>query len=296
MFRFPKAALDPQTIEPYCRDDFLTLELEGNYYLLDFSLDEEEFDDEWLETSDNLSKLIPIREQILRGDYRALYLGWLKAISIEEPDEDNPEEEPPIPAGLGNLDSSHRTFIEFFALDEHLVKAAAKTSPEIQPEPTASLEKALLQLTHDECLTFLSRVLNNEPQVGMALQKRLRQLSGLKPVSVGQDRREAGDIFKEAGHLQQEYLRRQKAEAEQKRIQKLLDLAKHEEATWHWVESLIGQKQAGPYAEAAQLLVSLRDLAIYQNRLLKFQERFITMQDRYRNRPALMERFKRAGL
>jgi hypothetical protein len=296
LFRFPKSVIDPQAILPYCREDFLTLELEGSYYILEFALDEEEPGDEWLEATGDLGKLIPIREQIMQGDYRALYLSWLKAVSMEDPEEDNPETEPPIPTGLGKLNSSHQAFIEFFDLDEHLVKAAAKASPELQPASIAPLEKALLQLTRKECVTFLRQVLNNEPQVRLSLQKRLEQLTDAKPVNVGQGQRLAGQLFKEAEQIAQEDLRRQKAEAERKRIQGLLDLAGREEATWRWVESLIGQKQAKPYDEATQLLVNLRDLAIYQSQLPKFQERFSAIKEKYSSRPSLIERFKRAGL
>ncbi len=296
MFRFPKSAIDPDAIQPYCRENFLTLELEGNFITLEFALDEEEPGDEWLEATGDLGKLIPIREQILQGDYRALYLIWLKAVSSEDPEEDNPETEPPIPAGLGKLNSSHQAFIEFFDLDEHLVKAAAKASPELQPTSTVPLEKALLQLTRKECVTFLRQVLNNEPQVRMALQRRLEELAGSKPAKVKQGQRQVGSIFEEAGRMEQEDLRQRKAEAEQKRIQKLLDLAEREETTWNLVESLLEKKQAKPYDEATQLLVNLRDLAIYQKQLLKFQERFLVIKEKYRSRPTLLERFTRAGL
>jgi hypothetical protein len=232
----------------------------------------------------------------MQGDYRALYLIWLKAVSIEDPEEDNQETEPPIPAGLGKLNSSHQAFMEFFELDEHLIKAAAKASPPFQPASVAPLEKALTQLSRDECENFLCQVLNNEPQVRMELQKQLEQLAGIKPTSAGQGQRQAGNLFKEAERLEQEALRQQKAEAERKRIQELLDLARREEATWHWIDSLIGQRQAKPYEEATKLLVDLRDLAIYQNRLQQFQERFLAIKEKVRSRPALMERFRRAGL
>lgn len=296
LFRFPKSVLDPQAIQPYCREDILTLELEGSYYILELSLDDEELDYEWLEGEGMLGKLTPIREQIMQGDYRALYLCWLKAVSIEDPEEDNPETEPPIPAGLGKLNSSHQAFIEFFELVPHLAEAAAKASPPLQPKSNAPLVQALTQLSREECENFLRQVLNSEPQVRMALQKRLEQLIKIEPVSAGKGQRQAGNLFKEAERLEQEALQQQKAEAERKRIKELIDLAEREEATWRWVESLIGQKQAKPYDEATKLLVDLRDLAIYQNQLLKFQERFLAIKEKYRSRPTLMERFTRAGL
>jgi hypothetical protein len=296
LFRFPKSVIDPDAIRPYCREDFLMLELKGNYYLLEFSLNDEEPDYEWLESEGMFGKLTPIREQIIQGDYRALYLSWLKAVSVEDPEEDNPETEPPIPAGLGKLNSSHQAFIEFLELDGHLIKAAAKASPKLQSASIAPLEKALTQLSREECENYLRQVLNNESQVRMVLQKRLEQLAGIKPASAGQGQRQAGNLFKEAERLEQETLRQQKAEAERKRIQELLALAEREEATWRWIDSLIGQRQAKPYAEATKLLVDLRDLAIYQNRLQQFQERIIAIKENYRSRSTLMERFSHAGL
>jgi hypothetical protein len=296
LFRFPKSVIDPHSIRPYCREEFLTLELKGNYYILEFSLDDEEPDDEWLEPEGLLGKLAPIREQIMQGDYRALYLSWLKAVSIDDPEEDNTETEPPIPAGLGKLNSSQQAFIEIFELDPHLVKAAAKASPPLQPKSIAPMVQALNQLSREECEIFLQQLLNNEPQVRLALQKRLEQLAGTKPVSAGKGQRQAGNLFKEAEQLEKETFRKQKAKAEQKRIQELLDLARREEATWRWIESLIGQRQAKPYDEATKLLVDLRDLAIYLNRLAQFQERIILIKEKYRSRPTLMERFSRDGL
>jgi hypothetical protein len=287
-FRFPKSAIDSHAIRPYCREEFLTLELKGNFYILEFLLDNEEPDYEWLEGEGILGKLTPIREQILQGDYRSLYLSWLKAVSIEDPEEDNPETEPPIPAGLGKVNSSLQAFLEFFDLDPHLVKAAAKAS--------ANLELALAQLSREECDEFLHQVLKNEPQVRIALQKRLEQLAGVTSSSTGQGQRQAGYLFKEGVRLEKEALRKQKAEAEQKRIQELLKLAGREEATWRWIESLIGQRQARPYDEATKLLVDLRDLAQYQNRLDQFQERFLVISEKCSKRPSLMERFSRAGL
>ena len=296
LFRFPKSVIDPHAIRSYCRKDFLTLELKGNYYILEFSLDDEEPDYEWLEAEGALGKMAPIREQIMQGDYRALYLSWLKAVSIGDREEDNTEIEPPVPAGLAKLNSSHQAFTEFFELDPHLVKAAAKASPPLQPKSNAPLVQAITQLSREECENFLRQVLNNEPQVRMALQKRLEQLAGTEPVSAGKSQHKAGKLFKEAKRLEREALQQQKAEAEQRRIQELLDLAGREEATWRWIESLIGQKQAGPYDKATKLLVDLRDLAIYQNQKPKFQERFLVIREKYSNRPTLMSRFSHAGL
>ena len=297
LFRFPKAVIDPQAVLPYCRDNFLSLDLEGDYYILEFSPQDDEPDGDWVEAEGDLDRLIPIREQIIQGDYRALYLGWLKAITLEyDVDEVSQQIEPPVPAGLGKLHTSQQAFIRFFDLDEYLVAAAAKASPELQPASTEPLDKALLKLTRQECVRFLRQVLNGDSQVRVTLQKRLAQLAGTQPASLVQGQRQAGELLQEAERILQEAERQQQVEVERKRVQALLDLAKREESTWRWVESLIEQKQARPYDEATQLLINLRDLAIYQDRLPGFQTRVQAIKAKYGSRPSLMDRFKRAGL
>jgi hypothetical protein len=59
---------------------------------------------------------------------------------------------------------------------------------------------------------------------------------------------------------------------------------------------LIEQKQARPYDEAVALLVKLRDLAVFQNRLPEFQPRLAGLQAQYANRPAFQKRLRKVGL
>jgi hypothetical protein len=62
----------------------------------------------------------------LRGDYRALYLAWLKALEVD--DLLGSVLEAPVPSGLRQLSPALRIFGEFFEIDESLVQAAAKAS------------------------------------------------------------------------------------------------------------------------------------------------------------------------
>jgi hypothetical protein len=73
-----------------------------------------------------------IREQILAGDYRALYLGWLVGVSPEYAEIDEDEEEPPVPPGLGKLGRPLQTMCRVFGIDEDLLQAAAKASGKSQ--------------------------------------------------------------------------------------------------------------------------------------------------------------------
>ena len=62
-----------------------------------------------------MSQLIQIRNEIEKGDYRSLYIGFLLAISIGLPDEDTME--PPVPPGLASPTASQESLIEFLEIE-----------------------------------------------------------------------------------------------------------------------------------------------------------------------------------
>ena len=65
---------------------------------------------------------------------------------------------------------------------------------------------------------------------------------------------------------------------------------------WRDVQALIEEKKARPYDEAVALLVQLRDLAVFQDRLPEFETRLAALQAHYANRPAFQERLRKASL
>ncbi|MCL5276160.1 MAG: hypothetical protein M1434_15680, partial [Chloroflexi bacterium] len=249
-----------------------------------------------------LGRLVSLREQIIQGDYRMLYLAWLKAKmfyefdGVEDGEVEEDEPEPPVPAGLRKLTAGLKTFMTLFEIDPNLVKAAAESSDALEPISDEALASALASLPRQECDAFLLRVLQNEPQVGRDLRKRLIELAGLEKPASSQRSRRPSALMDTAKRYEQEERRREQAEAERQRIRELEELSQREEPTWTWVDRLLEQRAAKPYDEAVALLVKLRDLAAYQNRLPAFEIRFAAMANRCTGRRSLMERFRRVGL
>ena len=99
----------------------------GAHLIIEWRRDEEEPSGEWVEGEGWLARLLPIREELERGDYRALYLGWLHAASCNEFPEETLEQL--VPAGLGKLTAAQRSLVEFLDIDEDLLTAAAQDSP-----------------------------------------------------------------------------------------------------------------------------------------------------------------------
>jgi hypothetical protein len=66
---------------------------------------------------------------VMRGDMRSLYLGWLLCAQDEAFDEE--ELEPPVPPGLGKLTPPLESLASFLGSEEDLLQTAAKLSSEL---------------------------------------------------------------------------------------------------------------------------------------------------------------------
>ncbi|MBM4465940.1 MAG: hypothetical protein FJ014_10385 [Chloroflexi bacterium] len=307
-FRFPKGLLDPKQIEPYLWEYCIDLKPVGNYLILDISLDEEEGSD-WIEGEGWLSSLSRLRDDLLEGDYRALYLAWLRAAELQ--DTDDAELEPPVPPGLSELSPPLTSFVELFDLDEYLLQAATEASPQRQSAPAIPPEEAIARLSPAERDAFLMRLARGEAHLSLTLNRRLQELvgasprppagGGTAPVDGGRGvaaapRRMWGELWATADQLRREAKRRAAEAAEARRIQELQAFAPREAEAWRDVVALIEEKKPASYDKAVALLVRLRDLADYQGRLADFQTRVADLQERYANRPALRDRLQRARL
>lgn len=295
MFRLPKDLADAQAIESYCLEDRITLEEHDQYFLIEVT---GENDDgyEWVESDGILGQLTSLREQLLRGDYRMLYIMWLKAMESDR-EMDDDEMGPPVPAGLGRLDAALQALVEFFDVNPHLVTAAAAGSgKKAEPAPEPDLETAIHKLTRAEANHHLLQLVRGEPGALPLLKKRLRELSGCSATPGSRPTLTVAELVEQADQFERQALRRAREEAEKKRLERLEIVAQNEEAIWINVEVLLNQKRGGAYDEATQLLVELRDLAKLMKQSAQYQERFGLIHAKYGKSTALMDRFRHAGL
>lgn len=134
MLRVPKRLLDLKLAATYCRGNAAETWTKGDYVLLDVTSEEEpEYDEEIDE--DYFQPMLALRDELMRGDHRLLYLLWLLEVQAEEADDD--EHEPPVPPGLGELTMAQILFCEVMRVDRDLVRAAAERSAPLAPEAPA---------------------------------------------------------------------------------------------------------------------------------------------------------------
>jgi hypothetical protein len=296
MFRFPRAAVDVASAMAYCQplivEETISFSTEAAYILLNIEFHEEGGSD-WMEEPGSLSAMLNLRDDIVRGDYRVLYLAWLKALEVE--DLLRSVLEPPLPPGLKALSPALHTFVDFLGIDETLIQVAAEASGEPQAPPADWLRGAVARLADEERNAFLLRLARGEAHLSAALNQRLRALapwSGTEPPP----RRTVGKLLRAAKDQRERQHRQQVEEAEAKRIQELQALAEREPQAWAEVDALIQQMNARAYDGAVQLLVRLRDLAEYQGQETAFQQRLDAIHEQYSRRSALLHRLRDAGL
>ncbi len=168
MFRIPRRLVDLETTRQYAAEDVLTIKASKTHVVIEFVSNEEGSD--WSDGGYWMPKLIGIRAELMRGDLRALYLGWLSSIrsrfGYDDEDragEDN-ELEPPVPLGLTHLSSPLKALVEFLRIEDELIEVAAKGSGGEAPSEPSSEELTawIRKLSAAEKNQYLLRFLAEE--------------------------------------------------------------------------------------------------------------------------------------
>lgn len=295
LFRIPKKLLDRQTVESYLDDENIRLETHGSYHILELSCNED-YDLEYADSGRVLDRLSTLREQVMQGDYRALYLTWLKSVMREDAEDADDIEEPPVPPGLHQLDAGLRALIEFFGIDPHLVAAAADSPQQAGSTAEADPIALISKLSREEMESVLGDMLRGEPGALVSLKKRLAQLTNQTPGQKPAPARTLAELFQLRDRVKKHEHAKARKDAERKRIQKLEQLSQHQEESWAKIASLCQEKRAKAYDEATQLLHDLCELGQYKNQENQFQQCFAAILDQFGKSVAFKDRLRRAGL
>src|SRR5262245_22996869 len=98
LFRFPRRARHVDALRSEALDECVDVETHQDVVVLEMTISLEESPGGWEEGEGWLDDLLPLRADILAGDYRSLYLAWLAGVSrflpsdYEGEDEDEEDE------------------------------------------------------------------------------------------------------------------------------------------------------------------------------------------------------------
>jgi hypothetical protein len=297
--RLPQELVDAKQLKTMLPGKTAHVRSSGKVVLIAFEC-EVEPDDDWDDGTGWMGSLISLRADLLRGDLRCIYLGWLLCVQSGEFSDDALE--PPVPAGLRELTASLDSLIEFLGIDEDLVEVAASASAPLKAGPSrtklAAWVRGLPVNEKDDLLIdFLSE---SSERCRLELLQRFQRENAIAASSVAIVRRTVKDLLTESRVRADDRARqlnakratdaaRKKAKDEADRAVYLEGLAKREKAVWKQVEAYIEKRQPNDYDRAVLLLADLHDLAIRQEDETGFQ---LTMEE-LRKRHAAKESFLR---
>jgi hypothetical protein len=166
MVRLPVDAISEKTAEAMLVDGILDFEATKTHWVITWSLDESEnYGRFGIEDGRGwMARLAPVRDELLRGDIRSLYIGWLSAVTGGMIDDDEME---PLPMeGLGSLTASQQALAEFLEVDEDLLAGAGIGSTALQHgEPSQKKTHEWLgELPRDEVFALLNQLLEGQGQ------------------------------------------------------------------------------------------------------------------------------------
>ncbi len=298
---FPKGTIAPETIQPYLRGgerygDTLTVKEIGNRFIVWWERNEE--GGYWETEGEGLiDQLIGIREQLLRGDYRALFLGWLADF---DPNERDPRGGalvvPPIPAGLDHLSPALEALIGQFPVDPDALAVAAGLSQGSRPHrlPMAAV---LEKLSVSEMRALLGRVAEGG---GAGVMTELNRLTYPHvQIPVGQAMSGVDFAAKTIGTREARQAKEAKAAAANRkreaelRKQHLASVLQRADTLWSGLDPLMNQKVALAYDQVATQLQVLREAYAEAGDSGGFQQKLRGFRVRYSNRPAMLRRIEK---
>lgn len=308
MFRLPSQLLDRGRVSEYLRGNSLKAWERNEFFILEFLSREEGSD--WVEGEGWMASLLPLRADLIRGDLRCLYLGWLGVVESREIADDEPE--PPVPLGLQTLSGSLESLAKFLRIDPDLIEVAAEASDKLElatPSPTQLSSWIAGLVETEKNALLLESLTTNDAHFQQRLRKRFEQETSPSNKSnpLSARRRTVGELLSRAEALSSEKslreAERRAAEAARRKQEEAAARAKHldqlagqEPKLWTKVESLVQASVAKNYDEAIRLLVDLRDLATRSGQMAGFQSKLRSLRQRYERRSSLLGRIDKAGL
>jgi hypothetical protein len=306
MLRLPRGSVDENALASYVIDSVLDFWTTEEYLIIQWQRNEEP-DDDWVDGEGLMARLLPLREELKRGDYRALYLGWLYGVCVGYATEDDVE--PPMPAGLRLPTGAQQALAEFLGIDEDLLAAAALASPSVPAPADSGHEMAqwVSSIPTDEAKQYLLLLLQGKAQQAEAqIQRRyalsLRASLSTQTVSAQESRsvaklRELAEQARTKRRGREEKNReRELAKRRQERERYLAALAEDFEQHWKKVSDLAEQKTSSAYDRARDLLNDLSEAASLTQRRAEFVTRLSQFRATYARRSALLQRLNKAGI
>jgi hypothetical protein len=294
VLRLPSRLFSAQRARLYLAGRCLSLQEKGDKVVLSF-MTEEAWSD-YVQGEGWLASLLPLRNELLSGDTRALYLGWLACAAHGQLSAD--DEEPPVPMGLRSLSAALVALTDFLLIPPELLEVAARASPAAEiPGTRAELETWVHTLPAPQKDALLLRLIDRAgPSLSPEVLQRVQAAQGQDTSKTAAPRRMVGELLRAGAELQQHRKRQEQERQAAAREKELNALAARGSAAWEQVEQLFATRRSTDHAAGVRLLVDLRDVARRQGTEAEFIHRLSQLRERNAKRAGLISRMDKEGL
>lgn len=303
--RLPRDMFGKAELKPFGVKQSLTIDASEDHWILDWSLEGSDNYDRFAEDDGRgwMGRLVPLRDGLIRGDQRSLYLGWLAGAAKGEVPETTLE--PTVPAGLSQLSAAQNALAAFLEIDADIIAAAAIGSADASDRPE-SVDAWLQSLSPDELRSMLKSIVRADrpnPQREVASryrawhrqhapqaapEARRRSVAELRSLAVpaGEERRRRDALARG----QQAAARRTQRDAQLRLLMSDVDkrwLALHQQAE---------RGSASAYEQAVRALSDLAEAYAIVSDRKTFDRELRRFLVRHAKRGALLRRLTEAGL
>jgi hypothetical protein len=309
VLRLPRRALETKDVSTYCVGESSRMRKTKNFTILEFISEGEGRD--WEDSERWMDSLIPLRADLMRGDLRALYLGWLFCLQNQELSPHATE--PPVPAGLAKLTAPLQSLAHFLGIDGELIEAAAERSRNLSAAspsraklaawiaamPEAEKNALLLRMAEDNDFRSSIDLLGRFNQYRLPPMSRAERADS-QPRTVSQiialaqvhtDQRIRREAERKAAEQEKQEQARTAA-----RVKYLDKLAGREAQIWERVDALAQTKQPNNYDRAVSHVVDLRDLAARCGQQVYFDSALDRLRMNHRAKATFLRRLSQANL
>jgi len=308
--RVPLSTFRKAELKSFAVRHALTINASDEHWIIDWSLDESESYDRFSmdEGTGWMRRLAPLRDELLRGDLRPLYLGWLASAG----ELGDAAKEPDVPAGLASLSPPQQALVEFIEVDPDMLAAAAagsaQTSSTGQDEaaPFVLIDQWVETWSREKMAAMLKRIAQGQ---GREAERQIKShlatwLKAQRPSSASAvPRRNVGqlrDLARSATGVrrQREAEERAAQEAEHRRQREatLRLLMADVDKRWAIIDTQAQRGSASGYEQAVRALTDLAEGYALTSSRKEFDRALRRMLVRHATRGALLRRLTEAGL
>lgn len=307
--RVPLATFGKAELKPFVTKHALTIETSDEHWIVDWLLDESEDYDRFAEEDGSgwMRRLAPLRDELLRGDFRPLYLGWLAGAGGGELREDALE--PELPPGLSELSPPQQALVEFLEIDPDMLAAAMAGSACVSQANVAETDRIdawLGEWPRDEMVVILKLIVQGQ---GHEAERQVRSsyaawLKAQRPSVAPRARRRSVAELRELAqsasgvrvereakaHTKQEAERCRQREAQLRQV--MADADKH----WEAINAQAQRGSASGYMQAVRALTDLAEAYELTSSRKEFERALRRFLVRHATRGALLRQLTEVGL